>query len=342
MMYLANIQFLTSIDTMLGDLIGKNLAHIHLLLNHFPTIGFGIGVGLFLVGLFGKNTELKRASLVILFLIAVIAIPTYVSGAAALDKICARANGAITCPDGVSLALIQSHEDWALLAFSVMEITGFAAWIGLWRLRQTSKLGQGYLAAVLILSLVTFGLMAEAANKGGAIRHPEIQNSDEVTAAKSPPVSPVARAIGAFVIGKTWVWPACETLHFVGLCLLFMTVLLVNLRMLGLAKGLSFAALHQLLPVGIIGFGINLLTGMMFFLAAPQQYIGNVEFHRKVVFIVLAGINVLYFMLFDNAWNVKAGDDAPMASKVAAAASIFLWVGVLYYGEMLPFLGNAF
>ena len=90
MMYLANIQFLTRIDTALADVISKNLAHIHLLLNHFPTIGFGIGLGLFLVGLFGKNTELKRASLVILFLIAVIAIPTYVSGAAALDKLCER------------------------------------------------------------------------------------------------------------------------------------------------------------------------------------------------------------------------------------------------------------
>ncbi len=56
-----------------------NLAHLHLLLNHFPTIGFGIGLGLFLVSLFGKNEELKRASLVILFLIAVIAIPTYLS-----------------------------------------------------------------------------------------------------------------------------------------------------------------------------------------------------------------------------------------------------------------------
>jgi hypothetical protein len=47
-------------------------------------------------------------------------------------------------------------------------------------------------------------------------------------------------------------------------------------------------------------------------------------------------------MLFDKAWKVGEGDDAPVSSKVAAAISIYLWVGILYYGEMLPFLGNSF
>src|SRR5712671_2431097 len=319
-----------------------NLAHIHLLLNHFPTIGFGIGFGLFLVGLVAKSEDLKRASLVILFLIALVALPTYFSGPAALDKICSRLNGAIQCPPGVSLTLIQEHEDWALLAFAVMEVTGIFAFLGLWQFRRTPKLGGWNMTAVLVLAIVTFGLMSVAANKGGGIRHPEIVSASDAAADQAEERSPVARAIGSFVISKTWVWPACETLHFVGLCLLFVTVLLVNLRLLGFAKALPFSALYQLLPIGILGFAINLATGMMFFLAAPQQYINNIEFQRKVVFIVLAGINVLYFMLFDKAWKVEAGGDAPMSSKIAAAISLYLWIGVLYYGNMLPFLGNSF
>jgi hypothetical protein len=319
-----------------------NLAHIHLLLNHFPTIGFGIGLGLFLVALYAKSEELKRASLVILFLIAVVAIPTYLSGAAALDKICARVNGEIKCPPGLSLTLIQEHEDWALLAFALMEITGFVAWVGLWQMRRIPKLSSVNAAAVLLLAVISFGLMSVAANEGGRIRHPEIQSAQDVAEAQAGDRIPIARAIGAFVVGKTWVWPTCETLHFVGLCLLFATVIFVNLRMLGLAKALPFSALYQMLPIGILGFGINLATGLMFFLAAPQQYVNNVEFHRKMVFVVLAGINVLYFMLFDKAWKVEAGADAPLSSKIAAAISIYLWIGVLYYGEMLPFLGNSF
>jgi hypothetical protein len=319
-----------------------NLAHLHLLLNHFPTIGFGIGIGLFFVSLFAKSEELKRASLVILFLIAVIAIPTYLSGAAALDKICDRVNGAIKCPPDLSLTLIQEHEDWALLAFSIMEITGFFAFIGLWQMRRTPKLATWNATAILLLAVITFGVMSIAANEGGRIRHPEIQSAEDIATAQAASRVPTARAIGAFVISKTWLWPACETLHFVGLSLLFVSVLFINLRVLGLAKSVSFAAVYQLLPLGILGFGINLLTGMMFFLAAPQQYVNNVEFHRKIVFVVLAGINVLYFMLFDKSWKVGAGEDAPTSSKVAAAISLYLWVGILYYGEMLPFLGNSF
>src|SRR6185369_2785618 len=98
-----------------------NLAHIHLLLNHFPTIGFAIGFALLVIGAFTKADEIQRASLVILFLIAVIAIPTYLSGPAALDKICKREAGQIICPPGLSLTLVEEHEDWALLAFSLME-----------------------------------------------------------------------------------------------------------------------------------------------------------------------------------------------------------------------------
>ena len=57
-----------------------NPTHIHLLLNHFPTIGFMVGLGLFVVGLWNKSADLTRASLVIFFLTAAISIATYVSG----------------------------------------------------------------------------------------------------------------------------------------------------------------------------------------------------------------------------------------------------------------------
>ena len=113
-----------------------NLAHIHLLLNHFPTIGFGIGLGIFLVALIGKNEELKRTSLVVFFLIAALAIPTYLSGNAALETLC---NGTKDCPQGVSLQLIREHEDAALWGFVFMEFTGFIAWIGLWQFRLLTR-----------------------------------------------------------------------------------------------------------------------------------------------------------------------------------------------------------
>ncbi len=89
-----------------------DLAHIHLLLNHFPTIGTIIGGGLFLLSLITKSDDLKRASLVVLLGIALISIPTYMSGNGAAD-------GIKSLP-GVSKSLIETHEGAALVAIAFM------------------------------------------------------------------------------------------------------------------------------------------------------------------------------------------------------------------------------
>jgi len=198
----------------------------------------------------------------------------------------------------------------------------------------------------VILSVLSFAAMARTANLGGEIRHPEIASAEGAapTAAAADPDAPegTARALGSFVTGHTYVWPSCETLHFVGLSILFTVVLIVDLRMLGIAKRISFSALYQLLPLGMLGFALNLVTGMFFFIGAPQQYTKNPVFYWKIIFVVLAAMNVLYFMLLDEPWTVGSEDEAPFGAKVMAASAIFLWIGILFFGHMLPFLGNAF
>src|SRR5438270_12768434 len=116
-------------------------------------------------------------------------------------------------------------------------------------------------------------------------------------------------------------------------------------RSLGMAKGLPLGPLQRLMPWAILGFVINLTTGFMFFAGDPFQYIHNVAFGMKLLFIGLAGVNVIVFYvsgLYRHVDNVGAGQDVPVAAKLIAAASLFLWVGVMYWGRMLPFIGNAF
>ena len=309
-----------------------NLAHIHLLLNHFPTVGFAIGLGLLVLAITSKKDELKRASLVVVFLVALITIPTYLSGNAAQSALQERTD--------LSQAAIRAHEGAAFWGYVFMEITGFIAWLGLWYFRIVKRVANWNVAAVFVLGVLTFSVMTRAANLGGEIRHPEIQSARAL--ADNANVPDIARSIGLFVNGHSWVWPTCETLHFIGLSLLFTVVLIVDLRLLGMAKKFSFAALYQLLPLGILGFSMNLVTGMLFFIASPEQYVKNVSFHWKILFVMLAGINALYFMLVEEPWAIGPGDDAPASAKFAAASAIFLWVGVLFFGHMLPFLGNSF
>jgi len=315
-----------------------NLAHLHLVLNHFPTVGFGSGIGLFVLSFFLKNDVLRQLGLAVMFVMALVAIPVYETGVAASET--------ISGIPGVSSTLIAAHEDAALLAFVFMEITGALAWLELWQVRRISRPTRGNVWAVFLFSVVTLGLMLRAANLGGDIRHPEIRFDQETTPTAEAAASDTewlrSASVKAFVLEHPWVWPACETVHFIGLSLSFGVLLLANLRLLGMMKDVSFSAVHRLLPWGVLGFGINLITGMLFFIGAPEQYTRNVAFLWKMAFLMVAGVNVLYFTVFDEAWAVRSGDDAPVTAKVVAGSTIFLWLGVIYFGRMLPYIGNAF
>ena len=149
---------------------------------------------------------------------------------------------------------------------------------------------------------------------------------------------------GYFITAYPWAWPFCEILHFIGMALLIGVVIAVDLRMLGFMKRVPFGPLHRLIPWGIAGFIINLVTGFLFFAGDPYQYIDNTAFLYKMLFIMLAGVNVLvfYFVPFREVERLGPGEDAPISAKIVAATSIFLWFGVMYMGRMLPFIGNAF
>jgi hypothetical protein len=77
---------------------------------------------------------------------------------------------------------------------------------------------------------------------------------------------------------------------------------------------------------------------------APDQYLANVAWWYKLGFLAIAGINVLYFETTQakRALAIRSGDDTPRAFKVIGAVSIVSWFMVLYWGRMLPFIGNAF
>ena len=304
--------------------------HIHLLLNHVPTIGFGIAMGLLIGALVSRSDDLKKAALTVLVAVALLTLPTYLTGNAAEES--------IRNLPGVSRTLIATHEGAALVAFIFMEITGAVAWLALWQFHRRSRMTTRTLGTVLVLAVITMGLVTRAANVGGEIRHTEIQLAVETTTAEGP----VGRDLATWVKAVPWVWPAAESLHFVGLSLLMGVVLLIDLRMLGVMKQVSVKALDRLIPWAILGFGINVVTGMLFFVAAPEQYTQNIAFFWKIGLLIVAVFNGLYFTVYDKAWELAPGADAAPLSKVMAASALLLWVGVMYYGSMLPFIGNAF
>lgn len=136
-----------------------------------------------------------------------------------------------------------------------------------------------------------------------------------------------------------WGWPMAQILHFLGLSLLIGTIFMFDLRLLGMARGIPIAALHKLVRWGVGGFLLNALTGFLFLTATPDQYVYNSAFQWKVLFLLLAGLNVgvFYGFAFRRTRQAPAGAHTPLLAKAAAISSISLWTGVIVMGRMIAF-----
>jgi hypothetical protein len=146
------------------------------------------------------------------------------------------------------------------------------------------------------------------------------------------------------IVAHTWIWPACETVHFIGLALLIGTAGFFDLRLLGFFKRIPVAAARELMTFALAGFLLNLFTGLIFLIGHPEQYAHNVAWWAKVGFLIAAGVNALAFetMVASRAMRVEVGAGTPAAAKAVGLVSLIAWFGVLYWGRMLPFIGGAF
>jgi hypothetical protein len=309
-----------------------NYSHLHLLLNHAPTVGSVVALGLLILGLIRRSEALKLFALEVIFVVAIVTLPVYTTGVAAhREELRDR-------PD-ISATAVSAHHDAALAGFVVTEFAGFVAWIALWQSRRRARAGRGVVGAVLLLLVVAIAVMGRAATLGGEIRHPEIRAATSGAAIDADRF--VTNAISELSVTSRWAWPAAEAVHFLGLSLSLGVLLAVNLRILGVMKQVPFADVHRLLPWGMLGFGVNLITGMFFFVGQPGQYTDSPPFWWKVIFLMIAAGNFLYLTVFSKGWATDRLESS-IADKAMAITSIAAWLGVLYAGRMLPFLGDAF
>ena len=154
--------------------------------------------------------------------------------------------------------------------------------------------------------------------------------------------------VHGFVASQAWVWPICEIIHFVGMSLLIGVVGLLDLRLLGVAKGLPAEAVKRLVPWGVAGLALNVITGYVFVAGAPAgpvEHLTNTAFQLKAAFMLLAGINVGVFHVTGASRALRAvgpGADAPFAAQIVAATSLVLWLGVIYFGRMIMYADSFY
>jgi hypothetical protein len=153
----------------------------------------------------------------------------------------------------------------------------------------------------------------------------------------------IAENLGVVVLTLPWTWPIMETLHFIGLCMLLGGLLVIDLRLLGYNRLIPTVASHDILPIVYTGLAINTLTGVLFFIGDPHRYFVNISFQIKMLLVVLAGLNALWFQfkLSPRIDALPAGGALPGEARVAGALSLGLWFGVLILGRLIPYLGTG-
>ncbi len=135
--------------------------------------------------------------------------------------------------------------------------------------------------------------------------------------------------------------PIVEALHVVAIAVVFGTILIVDLRLLGLPNvSRSFLRTsHELLKYTWAAFVGAVITGVVLFAANAITYYGNTAFRVKLVLIVLAGINMAVFQLITEKSAASWDKDTPTptAARVAGFLSLLLWTAVIFFGRWIGF-----
>ncbi len=142
-----------------------NWPHMHLIINHFPVIGFLFGLLFVAYAMIRKSEELQKTSLGFLVLVTLITVPVYFTGGAA-GEIMKR------LPD-ISKSLVEQHSEAASVALTGAVMLGLVAAGGLFFFRRAATMPRWFMVLTLILTIVVNSLIGFTTNLGGQIKHPE-------------------------------------------------------------------------------------------------------------------------------------------------------------------------
>tara|TARA_B100000945_G_scaffold59551_1_gene44274 strand:- start:145 stop:636 length:492 start_codon:yes stop_codon:yes gene_type:complete len=154
----------------------------------------------------------------------------------------------------------------------------------------------------------------------------------------------MASQLSQWVQATYWLWPVLEIFHFFGLTLLMGGLILVDLRMMGFFSAISLQGIKKLLPLVILGFLMNLVTGIFFIYGDPSRYAINIGFQIKMVLVFLAGCNagIYHFKIETYLLDLDSSTRrTPLVVKLVGFTSLSLWTGVLLLGRLIPYVGTG-
>ena len=138
-----------------------------------------------------------------------------------------------------------------------------------------------------------------------------------------------------------YVFPVTLTVHVVGMCVFAGLIVMMDLRLMGVANMRTpFSEVQKrLFPWQMVGMTVSAITGALLVYGQPMRYYANILFWTKVVMMVLAGVNALAFHR-STYHSVAAWDTSPVlpfGAKLAGVLGLALWAGVIVSGRLVAY-----
>lgn len=137
-----------------------------------------------------------------------------------------------------------------------------------------------------------------------------------------------------------WLYPIVEIVHLTGIALLFGSIAVLDLRLLGLSRAVPVTRLaRHVLPWTAAAFLLIVPSGLMMFIAHAGDFIQSEVFVLKMGLILAAGVNAAVFHAgaFRGAAAWDTNQPPPAAARVAAGLSLVLWIAVIACGRLLAY-----
>jgi hypothetical protein len=150
-----------------------------------------------------------------------------------------------------------------------------------------------------------------------------------------------ASGLATRIRDSVFLFPMIESTHVIGLALVFGTIAIIDLRLLGLASThRSFQRMaSDILKWTWAAFALTVLTGSLMFTTNASVYYHNLFFRTKMLLLALSGINMLFFELTAgrtiHRWD--QAPSAPRAARAVAALSLAMWIGIICMGRLIGF-----
>jgi hypothetical protein len=147
--------------------------------------------------------------------------------------------------------------------------------------------------------------------------------------------------VAAAIRDSLYFFPLIESLHVIGLTMVFGTIAIVDLRLLGIASAerpFSRVA-SDVLRWTWAAFALTVVTGALMFITNAAVYYHNFYFRSKMGLLALSGLNMALFDLTARRsirdWDRQAA--APLAGRTIATVSLLVWIGIIFAGRWIGF-----